>query len=96
MSAVPAPTSPLRVVAYCRTSTDDNQSPADSRPCQTDVIRRLIAGHGTVVEVIHDVSLSPAPPSQLRPEAVALIERCAMPPAVRGFDAIAVAEPQSA
>jgi site-specific DNA recombinase len=91
-----APTSPLRFIAYARTSTDDTQSPADSRRWQVDTIERLIAGHGTIVEVVHDVGFSRALPWQLRPEAVALIERCARPAAVRGFDAIAVAGPQRA
>lgn len=96
MTAVPAPTSPLRVVGYCRTSTDDAQSPKDSRRWQLGVIERLVAGHGEVVEVVHDVGFTRGLPWARRPDALALIARCALPAAARGFDAIAVAEPQRA
>jgi hypothetical protein len=96
MTAVPAPTSPLRVVGYCRTSTDDAQSPEDSRRWQLGVIERLVAGHGEVVEVVHDVGFTRGLPWARRPDALAPIERCALPAAARGFEAIAVAEPQRA
>jgi DNA invertase Pin-like site-specific DNA recombinase len=95
-AAAPAPAGSLRYVAYLRTSTDDQQSPADSRRWQLQRIEGLVAGHGTIVEVVHDAGFSRALPWALRPEAVALIERAALPAGLRGFDAIAIAEPARA
>jgi site-specific DNA recombinase len=81
--------------AYLRTSTEDNQSPEDSRRWQLSLAEQLVrpvGGH--IVAVYHDIDVSRSLPWPRRPEATRLLEDVA--DAARGWDALVVGEPQRA
>ena len=79
---------------YARTSTDDLQDPADSLRWQSETATRLIAAHGEVVAVYHDIDKSRSLPWERRPEASRILRQLKDP--ARGWDALVVAEPQRA
>ncbi len=80
---------------YMRTSTDDQQSPDDSRRWQMDTAARLIAPHrGVIVETYHDVDVSREIPWARRPEATRLLSDAAN--SARGWSAVVIAEPSRA
>lgn len=65
---------PEPFAAYLRTSTDDSQSPEDSRRWQLALADQLIAGHaGYITAVYHDIDVSRATPWARRPEATRLL-----------------------
>ena len=84
----------IRFWAYCRTSTEDLQSPEDSKRWQLARCAALVAGQGEIVGYSHDVGQSRSLPWKRRPEAAALLAECATKN--RRFDAIVVAEPARA
>lgn len=85
----------ITFAAYLRTSTDDNQSPEDSRRWQLSVAEQLVApAGGRIVAIYHDVDVSRSRPWPRRPEATRLLEDVADPS--RGWDALVVGEPQRA
>ena len=91
MSTTPA----LACAAYVRTSTDDQQSPEDSKRWQLDTARRLVQGAGgEIVAVYHDVDVTRERPWARRPEAARLLADAAIPD--RGWTALVIAEPQRA
>ena len=60
--------------AYVRTSTEDNQSPEDSKRWQLALANQLIAPHdGKIVAVYHDINVSRSLPWSRRPEATASV-----------------------
>lgn len=80
-----------------RTSTDDNQSPAESRIWQLSAANRLIVpAGGEIVAVYHDVDVSRGIPWKRRPEASRLLADVARPALERGWDAVVIPEPQRA
>ena len=83
-----------RFALYARTSTDDLQDPADSLRWQAETAKRLIAVHGEVVAVYHDIDKSRSLPWERRPEASRILRHLRDP--ARGWDALVVAEPQRA
>ena len=83
--------------AYVRTSTEDHQSPDDSRRWQLNVANQLIGPHdGHVVTVFHDIDVSRSVPWARRPEASRLMAEAALPSSARGWQSVVVAEPQRA
>ncbi len=58
-----------RLVLYARTSTDDNQSPEDSKRWQISLGTTVVAGRGEIVDVVHDTDVSRALPWDRRPQA---------------------------
>lgn len=85
----------LACAAYIRTSTDDQQSPEDSRRWQLDIASRLVAtAGGQIVAVYHDVDVSRELPWSRRPEASRLLKDAA--DRGRGWSALVIAEPQRA
>lgn len=81
--------------AYVRTSTEDTQSPEDSRRWQLALADQLIAPHGgQVVAVYPDVDVSRALPWPRRPEARRLLADVANPN--RGWRKLVIGEPQRA
>ena len=83
--------------AYVRTSTEDNQSPDDSRRWQLNVAEQLIRPNGgEIVAVYHDIDVSRSVPWARRPEASRLMASAAVPPEQREWQALVVAEPQRA
>src|SRR4051794_40147654 len=85
----------ITFAAYLRTSTDDNQSPEDSRRWQLSLAEQLVApAGGRIVAIYHDVDVSRSRPWPRRPEATRLLEDVANPS--RGWDALVVGEPQRA
>ena len=58
----------VRFALSARTSTDDLQDPADSLRWQRDTAARLIAPHGEIVTVYHDIDKSRSLPWDRRPE----------------------------
>ncbi len=87
----------MRFAAYVRTSTDDLQSPEDSRLWQVDKATRLVEPRGgLIVAVYHDVGYSRSLPWSRRPEASRLLRDLARSPDDRGWDAVVVGEPQRA
>jgi len=85
----------LLCAAYIRTSTDDQQSPDDSKRWQLDIARRLIGpAGGEIVAVYHDIDVTRELPWTRRPEASRLLEDVADPR--RGWSALVIAEPQRA
>lgn len=91
MSTAPA----LAFAAYIRTSTDDQQSPEDSRRWQLDVATRLVApAGGVIVATYHDVDVTRERPWARRPEASRILADAANP--ARGWTALVIAEPQRA
>ena len=89
------PAEAKRFALYARTSTEDQQSPEDSLGWQRARAEGLVAGHGQIVCVYHDVGQSRSLPWKRRPEATALLAEVAKK-ATRRFDAIVVAEPHRA
>ena len=83
-----------RFALYARTSTDDLQDPADSLRWQSETAERLIAAHGEMVAVYHDIDKSRSLPWERRPEASRILRQLKDPS--RGWDALVVAEPQRA
>lgn len=84
----------VRFALYARTSTEDNQAPADSLGWQRSRAEGLIAGHGKIVETFHDVGQSRTVPWKRRPEATRLL--ALFGDARRPFDAVVIGEPQRA
>jgi site-specific DNA recombinase len=80
---------------YGRVSTEDQQDPASSRAWQLRRALELIepAG-GAVVEEFFDIGQSRSLPWKRRPEASKLLEL--LPSPDRGFEAVAIGEPQRA
>ncbi|HYD10374.1 MAG TPA: recombinase family protein, partial [Acidimicrobiales bacterium] len=85
----------ITFAAYLRTSTEDNQSPEDSRRWQLSLAEQLVApAGGRIVAIYHDVDVSRSRPWPRRPEASRLLDDVANPS--RGWDALVVGEPQRA
>lgn len=85
----------LACAAYVRTSTDDNQSPEDSKRWQLDIATRLLTPvGGTIVATYHDIDVTRERPWARRPEAARLLADAANPG--RGWSAVVIAEPQRA
>ena len=85
----------LACAAYIRTSTDDNQSPEDSKRWQLDIATRLVTpAGGTIVATYHDIDVTRERPWARRPEASRLLADAANPG--RGWSALVIAEPQRA
>ncbi|MDP1820909.1 MAG: recombinase family protein [Acidimicrobiales bacterium] len=85
----------LACAAYVRTSTDDNQSPEDSKRWQLDIATRLVTPvGGTIVATYHDIDVTRERPWARRPEAARLLADAAHPG--RGWSAVVIAEPQRA
>lgn len=83
-----------RLVVYVRTSTDDQQSPLESRRWQLARAEQTASGRAQVVRVVHDVDVSRSIPWARRPEAARLLLQ--LPNPMRGWNGIIVAEPQRA
>jgi DNA invertase Pin-like site-specific DNA recombinase len=83
-----------RFALSARTSTDDLQDPADSLRWQMATAARLIAPHGEIVTVYHDIDKSRSLPWDRRPEASRTLRDLKNPE--RGWDALVIAEPQRA
>lgn len=83
-----------RLILYARTSTDDNQSPEDSKRWQISLGTGLVAGRGEITTVVHDTDVSRALPWDRRPQASRLLAEMANPN--RGWDGIVIGEPQRA
>ena len=60
--------------AYVRTSTEDNQSPEDSKRWQLALADQLIRPHGSITVVYHDIDVSRSLPWSRRPEASRLLD----------------------
>lgn len=85
----------LAFAAYIRTSTDDQQSPEDSKRWQLDIVTRLVApAGGVIVAAYHDIDVTRELPWARRPEASRLLADAANP--ARGWSALVIAEPQRA
>lgn len=81
--------------AYLRTSTEDNQSPQDSRRWQLSLADQLIGPkQGGIVAVYHDIDVSRSLPWSRRPEASRLLADVTDP--ARGWKRIVIGEPQRA
>src|SRR5688572_11212765 len=87
-------TGDTRFLAYLRTSTEELQDPEESKRWQLARAKALVAGHGEIVVVAHDIGQSRSLPWRRRPEAAAILAEAARKD--RRFDAIVVAEPQRA
>ena len=83
-----------RLILYARTSTDDNQSPEDSKCWQISLGTSLVAGRAEITSVVHDTDVSRALPWDRRPQASRLLAEMANPD--RGWDGIVIGEPQRA
>ena len=91
MSTAPA----LAFAAYIRTSTDDQQSPEDSKRWQLDIASRLVVpAGGVIVATYHDIDVTRELPWARRPEASRVLADAANP--ARGWTALVIAEPQRA
>ncbi len=91
MSTTPA----LAFAAYVRTSTDDQQSPEDSKRWQLDIATRLVVpAGGVIVATYHDIDVTRELPWARRPEASRVLADAANP--ARGWTALVIAEPQRA
>ena len=84
----------IRFALYARTSTDDLQDPEDSLRWQRDTAQRLLAPHGDIVTVYHDIDKSRSLPWERRTEASRILLDIKNPG--RGWDALVLAEPQRA
>ncbi len=85
----------LACAAYIRTSTDDQQSPEDSKRWQLDIATRLVTpAGGRIVAIYHDIDVTRELPWARRPEASRLLAEAANPH--RGWTALVIAEPQRA
>jgi site-specific DNA recombinase len=81
--------------AYVRTSTEDNQSPDDSRRWQLALADQLIRPNGgEITTVYHDIDVSRSLPWSRRPEANRLLADIADPQ--RGWRRLVIGEPQRA
>ena len=81
--------------AYLRTSSEDAQSPEDSRRWQLSLAGQLIAAQqGCIVAVYHDIDVSRSLPWARRPEATRLLADAAGPG--RGWHKLVIGEPQRA
>src|SRR3954466_11045310 len=81
--------------AYVRTSTEDNQSPDDSRRWQLALAEQLVAPvGGQIVAIYHDIDVSRSVPWSRRPEASRLLLDADT--AGRPWDALVIGEPQRA
>src|SRR5687768_17725630 len=70
----------LACAAYIRTSTDDQQSPEDSKRWQLDIAARLVAPvGGKIVAIYHDIDVTHELPWTRRPEASRLLLDAADP-----------------
>lgn len=83
-----------RLVVYCRTSTDDNQSPVDSKRWQVEAATSAVGTNATIIGVRHDVDVSRSVPWSRRREASRLLDELVLPH--RPWDGIAIGEPQRA
>jgi DNA invertase Pin-like site-specific DNA recombinase len=83
-----------RFAFYGRVSTEDQQDPEASRNWQITRARALIEQHGEIVEEFYDIGQSRSIPWKRRPQASALLS--ALKISDRGFDAVAIGEPQRA
>jgi len=85
----------MRFAFYGRVSTEDNQDPEASRNWQLRRAQALIepAGHSIVAEFF-DIGTSRSLPWRRRPQATQLLSALRDPR--RGFDAVAIGEPQRA
>lgn len=62
----------VEFAAYLRTSTEESQSPEDSRRWQLSLAQQLIGPHqGRIVAVYHDIDVSRSLPWSRRPEQAA-------------------------
>jgi site-specific DNA recombinase len=84
----------IRLTAYARTSTDDQQNPGESLRWQLSRANALIVGRAEIVSVAHDTDVSRSVPWSRRPEAARLIAQ--LPDRNRGWSGIVVGEPQRA
>ncbi len=85
----------LACAAYIRTSTDDQQSPEDSKRWQLDTVTRLVApAGGAIVATYHDIDVTRERPWARRRGASRLLADAANP--ARGWTALVIAEPQRA
>jgi DNA invertase Pin-like site-specific DNA recombinase len=85
----------LRFAFYGRVSTEDNQDPVASRNWQLTRAKALIEPRGGLIAAEYfDIGDSRSTPWWRRPCATALLEALTDPQ--RGFDAIAIGEPQRA
>lgn len=81
--------------AYVRTSTEDNQSPEDSKRWQLSPAEQLIAPQqGKIVRVYHDIDVSRSLPWSRRPRARDLLDDLTRPD--RGWAKLVIGEPQRA
>ena len=81
--------------AYVRTSTEENQSPEDSRRWQLALADQLIRPHGgAVTTVYHDIDVSRSLPWSRRPEASRLLADAIN--RNRGWKRLVIGEPQRA
>jgi DNA invertase Pin-like site-specific DNA recombinase len=81
--------------AYLRTSTEDSQSPEDSKRWQLSLAEQLIRPHGgAVTAVYHDIDVSRSVPWSRRPEAKRLLAE--LPDHNRGWTRLVIGEPQRA
>ncbi|HVM13022.1 MAG TPA: recombinase family protein [Egibacteraceae bacterium] len=85
----------IEFAAYLRTSTEESQSPEDSRRWQLSLAQQLIGPRqGQVVAVYHDIDVSRSLPWPRRPEASRLLADVADPG--RGWKHLVIGEPQRA
>ncbi|MDI5979833.1 recombinase family protein [Amycolatopsis magusensis] len=84
----------MRFAFYGRVSTEDQQDPEASRNWQLSRARALTDRHGEVVAEFFDVGESRSIPWKRRPQATLLLNALRDPN--RGFDAVAIGEPQRA
>ena len=82
----------IRFAVYLRTSTDDLQSPEDSKAWQLDLANVVIGSAGTIVREYHDVGFSRSFPWSRRTQAAQLLADLALPAATRGWDAVVIGE----
>lgn len=83
---------PLRFAFAGRVSTEDLQSPEDSRLWQLRRARDIVRGRGEIVAEYFDIGQSRTVSWLRRPESTRLLD--ALANADRGFDAVVVGEPQ--
>lgn len=84
--------SAVRFAFAGRVSTEDLQSPTESRCWQVERAVGLVAGHGEIVAEFFDVGQSRATSWLRRSQSCRLLKALADPG--RGFDAVLVGEPQ--
>ena len=87
--------SPKRFAFYGRVSTEDQQDPTSSKNWQLARARQVIEqSGGEIVVEFFDIGQSRSLPWKRRPEAARLLTTFSDP--LRGFDAVAIGEPQRA